>query len=830
MKQIYIIFCLGFIVFHSHAFQKNVTTSEAPGWIDPIPVSKPDVKENWPYYYLDIERQINLSEQTVFHHYRYQVLTSEGMQEMSDISIEFDPSFQKLVFHKIEIERDGKSLNQLDLNKITTANTESGKERHLYDGSMTALFHLDGVQKGDVIAVSYSIVGFNPIHLGNFSSSLYHGYTIPVNHINYRVFTGNNQVLYYKNVNHEQEPSIRQEGDGKVYSWSSHPEKPVELDNNLPSWTIDLPITSISTQQNWKDVVQWALPLFQTSNVSSYLPDLIKENLGEKEKTLKLIRYVQDEIRYLGLESGIGAYKPHSPEKVYRQKFGDCKDKSLLLVALLQKEGISAFPLLVNTSLKHNLDKLQPSNSVFDHCVVAISLEDNNYFIDPTISMQGGDLENNYFPDYGLGLLIKENNSELLALPKPKISEIDIQEKIYVDSVGGQAMIEIKTIYRGNKADNVRAEFENNPHSSIQKDYLNFYNNLYPGIKETEKIRFYDEHRFDNNEVLVEENYKVVQFWLQDENENYIYSRVYPLVLESLINYPSASTRNSHYNLGSPFSFKQETQVMLPETWHVEEANKQIEGSSFQYTNQIRGFGERIAVKYAYDLTNDFIEGEMLPEFLSAHEDIKNDLMFSLTYNPGVTTDEKSGLAIFTALVLLVLGIFFSIKTYINFDPQPWEYAEDKSIGGWLILPAIGLTITPVRIIINFFSVGYFDKALWENAFAMGLTEAIAFELTYNVLLAIFSLLLILLFYTRRTSIPRLMTIFYVVNLMAILIDTILTKDTLTLNNKQLIQAAVGAVVWIPYFNFSERVKSTFCKTRRKIEPESNITLPTISN
>ncbi|MEX2565083.1 MAG: DUF3857 domain-containing protein [Cyclobacteriaceae bacterium] len=77
----------------------------------------------------------------------------KGVQEMSDISIEFDPSFQKLVIHKIEIERNIKFINQLDLNKVTTASTESTKERHLYDGSMTALIHLDGVQKGDIIAV-----------------------------------------------------------------------------------------------------------------------------------------------------------------------------------------------------------------------------------------------------------------------------------------------------------------------------------------------------------------------------------------------------------------------------------------------------------------------------------------------------------------------------------------------------------------------------------------------------------------------------------------------------------------------------------------------------
>ncbi|EPR70567.1 DUF2569 domain-containing protein [Cyclobacterium qasimii] len=489
---------------------------------------------------------------------------------------------------------------------------------------------------------------------------------------------------------------------------------------------------------------------------------------------------------------------------------------------MLQKEGITAFPLLVNTSLKHNLDKLHPSNSAFDHCVVAITIEDKDYFVDPTISSQGGDLDHNYFPDYGLGLLIKENVSELIPLPKPKKSEIDIKERIYVDSIGGQAMLEVKTIYRGGKADNIRAEFENNPLSSIQKEYLNFYTNLYPGIVETEDIRFYDENRFNDNEVLVVENYKIEQFWLQDEGETFIYTRIYPLVLESMINYPSSIARNSLYNLGNPFTFVQETQIMLPELWNVNDDERQIEGSSYLYTNEIKGYGERIAVKYTYDLNESFIDGEKVSEFLSEHEKIKNDLMFSLTYNPMVTTGEKSSLAIFVVLVLLVFGIYFSIKIYKDFDPQPWVYAENKNIGGWLVLPAIGIIITPFWIIINFFSVGYLDKSLWLNASNMGLTEAVAFELTNNVLLVVFSLLLILLFFTRRTNTPMLMTIFYVINLLAILVDTILTEDTFKLENRPLIQAVVAAVIWIPYFNLSERVKSTFCKTRRNIEPKSN--------
>lgn len=810
MKLVYSLFLIGMVSFQTLAFQNQITEAPTPIWVDPFQDSKPYVEENWPYYYLDFEKQIHLQKQRVFNHYRYQVLTADGVQEMSEIFISFDPSFQKLVLHKIVIERDNTFLDKLDLDKVVSINTESGKESHLYDGSITAMVHLDDVQKGDIIAVSYTIEGFNPVHQGHFAAFLYHGFTFPVNNFNYRVITDSNQQLFYNKIVHDIDPTIQDKDGKKVYTWTSNLRKPIELEDNLPSWSLDLPMTSISTQKNWEEVVQWALPLFRTGISDLTLPNSVAETKGKKDKAIALIRWVQDEIRYLGLESGIGAYKPNPPNKVYTQRYGDCKDKSLLLVALLQKEGISAYPLLVNTDYRHNLDKLQPSNNAFDHCVVALTLDDKNYYVDPTIANQGGDLDHNYFPDYGHGLLVKENTSELISLPKPIKPQIDILEKIVVDSIGGLAFFEIKTIYRGNKADNIRAEFDNNPLSSIQKDYLKFYNNLYPGIQVADEIKFYDDNRFGTNEVLTEEKYKIEKFWFQDEPDPFIYAKIYPVVLESMISFPEVTDRKSQYNLGRPFSFKQETHVTLPENWLVNDDEIEIKDASFKYTSQVKGNGNTIAVNYNYTLLEDFIESDRVPEFLEAHKKIKNDLAFRLTYTPAASGGNLSGLAIFVVLILLICGVFFGIKIYRNYNPKPWIYAENKAIGGWLILPAIGLSISPFRILFEFFEVGFLNKSLWANASTLGLTELVAMELVFNVLFFSYIILLIILFYSRRTSIPRLMTVFYVINVLLSLIDT---EQIINFSNQEFFRAAVGAAIWIPYFNFSETVKSTFCKT-----------------
>ena len=68
---------------------------------------------------------------------------------------------------------------------------------------------------------------------------------------------------------------------------------------------------------------------------------------------------------------GKNSYKPHSPDRVMQQRFGDCKDKSYLLCTLLQAMNIEASPVLISTSYKKTITNWLPSPALFDHCTVS---------------------------------------------------------------------------------------------------------------------------------------------------------------------------------------------------------------------------------------------------------------------------------------------------------------------------------------------------------------------------------------------------------------------------------------------------------------------------
>ena len=66
---------------------------------------------------------------------------------------------------------------------------------------------------------------------------------------------------------------------------------------------------------------------------------------------------------------GRGSHEPQQPAVVLAQRYGDCKDKALLLAALLRELGVEAYPALVNTKLRQRLDDYLPSPFLFDHVI-----------------------------------------------------------------------------------------------------------------------------------------------------------------------------------------------------------------------------------------------------------------------------------------------------------------------------------------------------------------------------------------------------------------------------------------------------------------------------
>ncbi len=147
-------------------------------------------------------------------------------------------------------------------------------------------------------------------------------------------------------------------------------------------------------------------------------------------KLRALAGFLQNDIRYVAVEIGIGGYQPHPASDVFHFRYGDCKDKATLLSSMLQETGIRSEYVLIDTE-RGVVQSALPS-SWFNHAILAIELPASEaakyrsvvsassgklYLIfDPTdtytpVGELRADLQETY------ALLVTEGNGELIHTP-----------------------------------------------------------------------------------------------------------------------------------------------------------------------------------------------------------------------------------------------------------------------------------------------------------------------------------------------------------------------------------------------------------------------------
>jgi len=817
---------------------QQVKKTKTPKWVTKIGLNESiREKQEGAFNYLLIDLQDNLIDKEQYVHYAVKILNGDGVQELSDISASYDPAFQALEFHSVTIIRKGVVIEKLSDSKINTYQRETNLERSLYDGSLTTVINLTDVREGDIIEYAYTISGFNPVNKGNYSNVFYQQYTIPVDRMYTRLVTDSKNKVTYKTFHGATEPEQLNKDNYNEYIWDTAGLNHLVYDTNVPYWYDVQKRVAVSTFSNWAQVADLLNPLYKIEDKDLSVPVSINSaSDSEEDIILKLIRFVQDEIRYLGFEAGIGAYKPNKPSSVLDRRYGDCKDKSLLLSNLLQNQGITAYPILVNTRAPKNMDELLPSHYLFNHCIVYFKHGNSEYFVDPTISNQGGSLSRMSTPDYKFGFILKENSKNLITIPQPHKSSLRIVEDIVVDSIGGSARFTVQSEYTGNKADYMRSYFQNNTEENINQEYLNFYSSLYPGISSSDKVTYKDDSRPWENIFTTNESYLIEDIWSSSDSDEGIYFDTYSIVLDGLINYTKSAKRKMPYYTSAPFNFEQVTRIMLPEPWNVNKGEVTIDDNSFSYEKEIDRVGNVVSITHKYKLEEESIKGTAVTSFLTKHDKIRQHLGFQLTYNNSSTsTYSISWLSVLIALISFVAGIILAVVLYKKYDPEPQGDGK-LSIGGWLVLPAIGLVLTPFLLLFQVFNDDYFHKDIWEGFYLAGYENAgflniyLGFELFYNVLLFSYSILLIVLFFSKRTNLPTLMIFFYAINLAMIILGSFILNqsgiDDPTFG-KDLFRSIFSAAIWIPYFLVSKRVKNTFVVTNNH-KPEQAI-LSTVS-
>lgn len=197
-------------------------------------------------------------------------------------------------------------------------------------------------------------------------------------------------------------------------------------------------LSEVTQFKNWGSVSKWCDQVYQVpaepTPVIEQLSTKLCEGVNSLADKLKVLsEFSQKQIRYVAIEIGKERWQPRPAEKTLQNRYGDCKDKTTLMRALLRVQNISSIPVLAHTN--EPVDENLTSPFQFNHCIIAIRLDNNSeqsrfknalaenwLFFDPTDpSVKIGEL-----PRHLQGtkvLLGMEGNSGLLTLPAPQPSQ-----------------------------------------------------------------------------------------------------------------------------------------------------------------------------------------------------------------------------------------------------------------------------------------------------------------------------------------------------------------------------------------------------------------------
>ncbi|HSC38339.1 MAG TPA: DUF3857 domain-containing protein, partial [Chitinophagaceae bacterium] len=372
-------------------------------------------------YFIELaDQQVNLLNNTAYTHVIRHIVNTSGVQNASEVSVSFSPSFQEVVYHKIIVIRNGVVINQLKPGAIKVVQEETDAGDFQYNGLKRAFVILKDVQEGDRIEYAYSVIGSNPVFGNKYSDVMYFYNNMPVTNFFITLIAPAARKLLLKPFNNAPVPQEQVQGDTRIYHWDNPAVQVVASESGTPSWYNQYPYTSITEYNSWEEVIHWGLDLFHhykftlPPGLQAQIAGWRKTANGDKDLFADLAtHFVQDQVRYLGLEIGTYTHQPHTPADVYQHRFGDCKDKALLLATILRQENINAYVALVNTSTRQALKDAAPSAQEFNHAIVAIERSQGYLFVDATVNLQRGELASRFIPDYGYALVVREGGKKL---------------------------------------------------------------------------------------------------------------------------------------------------------------------------------------------------------------------------------------------------------------------------------------------------------------------------------------------------------------------------------------------------------------------------------
>jgi len=449
-----------------------------------------------------------------------QVNDASALGQIGQIAMQFIPQYQRLTLHKVEILRGTESIDHTATAQVRFLQREAGLEQGIYSGVITASLLLPDVRVGDTLHLQYSITGANPIFGGRYVQATAWQRPLPVQLRRVTLNMPASRSIHWKWVA-DGEPStlapvVSNANGMRRLRFEEHDLAPVELEPLIPRSAYPLRWLQFSEFDDWAEVARWADALFPAD---APLPDELVPVItrllrlpSRSEQASQALQWVQSEIRYYSVSLGESSHRPHSPAEVLRNRYGDCKDKSFLLMRMLQSLGIPARAVLASLGSPQGPGKQLATPIAFDHVVVQARIDDRDVYLDPTRLGQRGPVERMGQGQEEASVLVVDgrDTSALTTVRSPNRREIfrnELSEKFKLDAFGEEGELATEQRWVGLGAEAMRLTMARVDNARLARGLLVGIERRYPGATVIGAPELSDE--VDLNRVTVRARFKI---------------------------------------------------------------------------------------------------------------------------------------------------------------------------------------------------------------------------------------------------------------------------------------------------------------------------------
>ncbi len=389
--------------------------------------------------------------------YRLRILHPNALQ-LGNISIVWNPAAGAPTVHVIKIYRDNEVIDVLEKTSFEILRREDQLEAARLDGMLTAVLHVPDLRVGDELEVGFTTRVSDP-SLGDKSAGLLFLSPSPAS------------GRYDLGLDWEkgQKPTIKMTPDMAPFAKQSDHAIAFRFDNP-PTLTPpkDAPprfqwqrIVEYSDFPDWAAVSRHFAPLFDKAATLADASPLKQEasRIAASAKTpmeraSAALKLVQQDVRYIYVGLNGGNLTPATADETWQRRYGDCKAKTALLLALLKQLNIEAEAVLVNASGGDDgLDQRLPNPGMFDHVLVRARIDGLPYWLDGTLPAVVPPSPAPVLPfrwvlpltDKGSGIEYREWH------PSKTPQEITMVDMDVRDGLDQPAKVTTTTIYRGVK-------------------------------------------------------------------------------------------------------------------------------------------------------------------------------------------------------------------------------------------------------------------------------------------------------------------------------------------------------------------------------------------